>query len=52
MKAVVHYPKDGKIYMTGECGRSSVCSTKELKCVTCEKCLKIINSKEKESEQN
>lgn len=37
---VIHYPRDGATYMVGHCGASSLSSDKDLKNVTCERCMK------------
>jgi hypothetical protein len=37
-KIIVHYPRDGVIYMKGECGSFSLSSTKNIDEVTCEVC--------------
>jgi hypothetical protein len=42
MKPVVHYPRDGEIYMQGQCGAHSVSSAKEERLITCHKCIEIL----------
>jgi hypothetical protein len=43
---ITHYPKEGKIFMTGNCGANSISSTLDNNLVTCKKCLEIIKDEQ------
>lgn len=45
-KFVTHYAKDGERFMVGYCGANSISSVRDLKMVTCEKCLEILRAEE------
>lgn len=47
MKVVIHYPRDGLVYMKGHCGSNSISSTDDLPMVTCLKCKELLMEQNK-----